>query len=115
MSNCALVEHPRRVGDALDLVEEPVAFDVVGGIFQRVLGEHDHEAGGDPGALAAQDATHPLDHLAAGSARAHDDAEVGVGDVDAFVEHAGCGDRVELADAQIVEDVAALARGPSSR
>ena len=42
-----------------------------------------------PGSLAAQDAAHPLDHLAPGAARAHDDPEVRVGYVDAFVEHAG--------------------------
>ncbi len=80
-------------------------------ILQRVLGEHDHEAGGDPGALAAQDATHPLDHLAARAARAHDDAEVRVGHVDAFVEHAGRGDGVELPVAQVVEDLPTLPPG----
>ena len=61
-----------------------------------------------PGALAAQDAAHPLDHLAAGAARAHDDAEVGVGHVDAFVEHPGRRDGVELAHAEIVEDLPPL-------
>ena len=81
-------------------------------VLQRVLGEHDDEAGRDAGLLAPQDAAHALDHLAAGAARAHHDAEVGVGHVDAFVEHAGRGDRVEPADAQVVEDLAALpARG----
>ena len=84
-------------------------------VLQRVLGEHDHEAGRDPGPLAPQDAAHALDHLAPGAARAHDDAEVRVGHVDAFVEHAGRGDRVELADAEIVEDLAALARARSTR
>ena len=65
-----------------------------------------------PGALAAQDAAHALDHLAPGAARAHHDAEVRVGHVDAFVEHAGRGDGVELADAEVVEDLAPLpARG----
>ena len=102
------VEDPGRFGDALDLVEEAVAFDAVGGILQRVLGEHDHEARRDARSLAAQDAAHALDHLAPGAARAHHDAEVRVGHVDAFVEHARRGDRVELADAEIVEDLAAL-------
>ena len=109
------VEHSGRLRDALDLVEEAVAVDAVRGVLQRVLGEHDHEAGRDPGSLAAQDAAHALDHLAPGAARAHDDAEVRVGDVDAFVEHAGRRDGVELADAEIVEDLAPLPRGPSSR
>ena len=109
------VEHAGRLGDALDLVEEAVAFDAVGRVLERVLGEHDHEAGGDAGALAAQDAAHALDHLAPGPARAHDDAEVGVGHVDAFVEHAGRGDGVELPVAEVVEDLAPLPRGPSTR
>ncbi len=45
------VEHSGRLGDALDLVEEPVAFDAIGGVLQRVLGEHDHEACATPGCL----------------------------------------------------------------
>ena len=80
-------------------------------VLQRVLREHDHEPGGDPRALAAQDATHPLDHLAPRAARAHHDAEVGVGHVDAFVEHARRGDGVELPVAQVVEDLTALPPG----
>ena len=102
------VEHAGGFRDALDLVEEAVAVDAVRGIFQRVLGEHDHEAGRDAGPLPAQDATHALDHLAAGAARAHDDAEVRVGNVDAFVEHPRRRDGVEPADAEIVEDLAPL-------
>ena len=106
--DCVQLEHAGRLGDAFDLVEEAVAFDAVGGIFQRVLGEHDHEAGCDPGPLPAQDAAHPLDHLAPGPARAHHDPEVRVGYVDAFVEHPRRRDGVEPADAQVVEDLAAL-------
>ena len=112
-SKLRAVEDSGRLGDALDLVEEPVAFDAVGGVLQRVLGEHDHEAGCDPGSFAAQDAAHPLDHLAPGPARAHDDPEVRVGYVDAFVEHARSRDGVESADAEIVEDLPALT--PSRR
>ena len=109
------VEHPRRLGDALDLVEEPVAFDAVRGILQRVLREHDHEARRDARSLAAQNAAHALDHLASGPARAHDDAEVRVRHVDAFVEDAWSGDRVELANPEVVEDLAALAAGGRAR
>ena len=102
------VEDAGGFRDALDLVEEAVAFDAVRRILERVLGEHDHEAGGDPRSLAAQDAAHALDHLAPGAARAHDDAEVRVGHVDAFVEHAWRGNRIELPIAEIVEDLAPL-------
>ena len=109
------VEHAGGFRDALDLVEEAVALDAVRRILERVLGEHDHEAGRDAGPLAAQDAAHALDHLAPGAARAHDDAEVRVGNVDAFVEHPRRGDRVELADAEIVEDLAPLTRARWSR
>ena len=97
------VEHPGGFGDAFDLVEESVALDAIGRILQSVLGEHDQEPRRDPGALAAQDATHPLNHLPPGAAHAHDDSEVGVGDVDALVEHARRGDRVEPPNPQVVE------------
>ncbi len=80
------VEHAGRFRDAFDLVEEAVAFDAVGRIFERVLRKHDHEARRDARALAAQDAAHPLNHLAPGAARAHHDAEVRVGNATPPVE-----------------------------
>ena len=102
------VEDCGRFRDAFDLVEKPVAFDAVGGVFQRVLGEHDHEAGCDPGLFPAQDAAHPLDHLAPGPARAHDDSEVGIRYIDAFIEHPRSRDGIESADPEIVEDLPSL-------
>ena len=109
------VEHAGGLRDPLDLVEEAVALDAVRRVFERVLGEHDHEAGGDPRPLPPQDAAHALDHLAPGAARAHHHAEVRVGHVDAFVEDAWCGDRIELPIAEIVEDLAPLRRARWSR
>ena len=107
-SKCRAVEHAGGLRDPLDLVEEAVALDAAGGVFERVLGEHDHQVGGDPRPLSPEDAAHALDHLAPGATRAHDHAEVGVGHVDALVEDARGGDRIELPIAEIVEDLAPL-------
>src|SRR5205814_5568078 len=51
------VEHARSLGDALDLLDEAVALDAVGGILQGVLGVHDHEPGPAAGTLPDRKST----------------------------------------------------------
>src|SRR5688500_10867675 len=49
------VEDAGRLRDAVDLLDEAVALDAVGGVLERVLGVHDHEARPPAGPLAPQD------------------------------------------------------------
>jgi hypothetical protein len=56
---------------------------------------------------------HRREHLASSPARSHDDAKIRVWYIDAFIEHTRGRYGVESADAEIVEDLAALT--PSRR
>ena len=105
------IEGTGRLGNTLDLIQKAVPLETGVGIFQRVLGEHDHETGAHPWTLTAQDTAHALHHLAAGPTGAHHDAQVGVGHINALVKDPGGGHRVETAGAQVLQDVAAEAPG----
>src|SRR5690606_21090079 len=59
--------------------------------------------------LAPQDAPQPLHVLAHRTAAADDDRDVGVGDVDAFVQHLRSHDRSIATRGEALQDLAALA------
>ena len=115
MIELARLEDARRLGDLLDLLQEAVTILGEPGILQRVGGKDDDETRAAAERLAAQDPTHPLDHLAAGAARRDNEPQVRVGNVDPLVEYSRGRHRIERPVAELFEDGAAVAAAGVAR